>query len=61
MDRLEESFDDLTVTEWWEDAGGTKSLLERFLRPFCRAIQFTDAQHFSAYNFLGRESGQGRG
>ena len=28
-------------------------MLERFLRPFCKAIQFTDADEFSAFNLLG--------
>lgn len=28
-------------------------LRSRVVRPFCRAIQFTDAENFSAYNFLG--------
>lgn len=46
-------FDDRTIAQWWQQTGGTAQLLERVLRPFCRAIQFSDVQQFSAYNFLG--------
>ncbi|WP_434425510.1 hydroxysqualene dehydroxylase [Nannocystis pusilla] len=46
-------FDRLTVVDWWRRASGSKQALERALRPFCRAIQFTDAEQFSAYNLLG--------
>lgn len=53
MEALRRDFDGTTVARWWAEAGGTTDVLERFLRPFCRAIQFTDAEHFSAYNFLG--------
>lgn len=53
MEGLRQAFDGKTVTQWWAEAGGTSDTLERFLRPFCRAIQFTDAEHFSAFNFLG--------
>ncbi len=50
---LRERFDDKTVTQWWRDKGGSEQVLERVLRPFCRAIQFTDADDFSAFNLLG--------
>lgn len=53
MEALRQSFDGETVAQWWAEAGGTEDVMERFLRPFCRAIQFTDAEQFSAYNFLG--------
>jgi 15-cis-phytoene desaturase len=53
MEALRKEFDGKTVARWWADAGGTTDVLERFLRPFCRAIQFTDVEQFSAYNFLG--------
>lgn len=53
MEGLRKDFDGTSVADWWAQAGGTKDVLERFLRPFCRAIQFTDAEQFSAYNFLG--------
>lgn len=49
---LERAFDDMTVVEWWRKARGSEAVLERVLRPFCRGIQFTDADQFSAYNFL---------
>lgn len=53
MEALRQGFDGKTVARWWAEAGGTDDVMERFLRPFCRAIQFTDAEQFSAYNFLG--------
>jgi 15-cis-phytoene desaturase len=53
MEALRERFDEETVARWWAEAGGTTDVMERFLRPFCRAIQFTDVEQFSAYNFLG--------
>jgi 15-cis-phytoene desaturase len=46
-------YDNQSVYEWWKRTSGRKEVLERFLQPFCRAIQFTDAKEFSAYNFLG--------
>lgn len=52
-DALLRRFDDRTVVEWWRQVGGSRRALERVLRPFCRAIQFTDANQFSAYNLLG--------
>jgi 15-cis-phytoene desaturase len=52
MERLR-GYDDRTVYEHWKHTSGRKQVLERFLQPFCRAIQFTDATQFSAYNFLG--------
>ncbi|MDC0671912.1 hydroxysqualene dehydroxylase [Nannocystis radixulma] len=52
-DALLQRFDRLTVVDWWRRASGSKQALERALRPFCRAIQFTDAELFSAYNLLG--------
>src|SRR5690606_19720576 len=52
-DALLRRFDDRTVVEWWRQVGGSRRALERVLRPFCRAIQFTDADQFSAYNLLG--------
>jgi uncharacterized protein with NAD-binding domain and iron-sulfur cluster len=53
MEGLQADYDHITVAQWWAEAGGTDDVMERFLRPFCRAIQFTDAEEFSAYNFLG--------
>lgn len=50
---LEVELDGLTVAQWWSQGGGSRDVLERILRPFCRAIQFTDVEQFSAYNFLG--------
>jgi 15-cis-phytoene desaturase len=46
-------YDDRTVEELWAELSGSGAVLERILRPFCRAIQFTNASQFSAYNFLG--------
>jgi Uncharacterized conserved protein len=48
-----EEYDQMTVHEWWARCGGTQAVLKRFLQPFCRAIQFTEVDEFSAYNFLG--------
>lgn len=53
MATLQRRFDDRTVTELWRQVSGSSQVLERVLRPFCRAIQFTDADQFSAYDFLG--------
>jgi 15-cis-phytoene desaturase len=53
MEGLRDGYDGLTVAQWWARGGGTPEVLERFLSPFCRAIQFTDVEQFSAYNFLG--------
>jgi 15-cis-phytoene desaturase len=53
MEALRTQFDGKTVTQWWQEMRGTEEVMERLLRPFCRAIQFTDAEQFSAYNFLG--------
>jgi len=46
-------FDDRTVADWWRQTSRSPAVLQRILQPFCRAIQFTDATEFSAYNFLG--------
>jgi 15-cis-phytoene desaturase len=53
MEALRTQFDGKNVTQWWQEMRGTEDVMERLLRPFCRAIQFTDAEQFSAYNFLG--------
>lgn len=45
--------DGRTVEEHWRRTCGRDLVFERFLQPFCRAIQFTDARDYSAYNFLG--------
>jgi 15-cis-phytoene desaturase len=49
---LREQFDGQTVTEWWSRANGDTQVLERFVRPFCRGIQFSEPEQFSAFNFL---------
>jgi 15-cis-phytoene desaturase len=46
-------YDDRTVVEHWQKTSGRQRVLDRLLQPFCRAIQFTDATEFSAYDFLG--------
>jgi 15-cis-phytoene desaturase len=53
LDTLRQRYDGMSVYEWWKQSSGKEEVLERFLRPFCRAIQFTDAEQFSAYDFLG--------
>lgn len=53
QESMRRGYDDRSVTEWWSQVGGTRNTLERFLRPFCRAIQFSEPEDFSAYNFLG--------
>ncbi len=53
LETIRERFDHRTVTDWWEESCGDVRVLERFLRPFCRGIQFSEPEHFSAYNFLG--------
>jgi 15-cis-phytoene desaturase len=53
MALLRRWFDDRTVTDWWRRVSRSEQVLERVLRPFCRAIQFTDAEQFSAYDLLG--------
>ena len=53
MGSLQRAFDGQTVAEWWRQVNGSEEVMERFLRPFCRAIQFSDVDQFSAYNFLG--------
>lgn len=53
IESLQSKYDTKTVTELWSERAGRDDVMERFLRPFCRAIQFTDPDQFSAYNFLG--------
>ncbi len=50
---LRDGFDDTTVASWWRQASGHPQVMDRILRPFCRAIQFTEPEDFSAYDFLG--------
>lgn len=53
MQVLRDGFDQTTVAGWWRQVNGHPQVMERFLRPFCRAIQFTEPEDFSAYDFLG--------
>lgn len=53
LEAIRRQFEGLTVTEWWRRISGREDVLERVLRPFCRGIQFTDPDEFSAYDFLG--------
>jgi len=53
IENLRSKYDSLTVTEWWRQTGGTDDVLERVLRPFCRAVQFSEPEQFSAFDFLG--------
>jgi 15-cis-phytoene desaturase len=50
---LRELFDDRSIRTWWAQVSRSKLALDRVVTPFCRAIQFTDVDEFSAYNFLG--------
>jgi 15-cis-phytoene desaturase len=53
MEHLRAQHDGETIVDWWERANGDITVLERFIRPFCRGIQFSEPEQFSAYNFLG--------
>jgi 15-cis-phytoene desaturase len=53
LETIRRSYDGLTVTQWWQEIGGSEDVMERVLRPVCRGIQFTDPDEFSAYDFLG--------
>lgn len=53
LDTIQRRYDHETMVEWWRRASGNEQILERFIRPFCRGIQFTEPEDFSAYNFLG--------
>lgn len=53
LEFLRRNYDTVSIVDWWRTVGGSEDVLERFIRPFCRAIQFTDAEQFSAYDFLG--------
>lgn len=53
LESIRRLYDGLTVTQWWNRVSAREQVLERVLRPLCRAIQFTDADQFSAYDFLG--------
>jgi uncharacterized protein with NAD-binding domain and iron-sulfur cluster len=52
LSALQAQYDGMTVADWWRQTGADPRVMERFIRPFCRAIQFSDAEQFSAYNFL---------
>lgn len=51
-DALRAQFDNQTVVDWWRRANGDTKVMERFVRPFCRGIQFSEPEQFSAFNFL---------
>ncbi len=53
MEHLRAQHDGETISDWWERVNGDVTVLERFIRPFCRGIQFSEPEQFSAYNFLG--------
>ena len=53
LETLRERYDHLTVSEWWSRSNGDRTVFERFVRPFCRAIQFSEPEQFSAFNLLG--------
>jgi 15-cis-phytoene desaturase len=49
---LRERHDGETVVDWWRRSNRDTKVLERFVRPFCRGIQFSEPEQFSAFNFL---------
>ncbi|MFN7142794.1 MAG: FAD-dependent oxidoreductase, partial [Myxococcota bacterium] len=51
-EHIRKAHDHETVYDWWKRSGASTQVLERFLRPFCRGIQFTEPEQFSAFNFL---------
>jgi 15-cis-phytoene desaturase len=53
MEYLRAHHDQETVVDWWKRVNGDVTVLERFIRPFCRGIQFSEPEQFSAYTFLG--------
>lgn len=52
LSALERDHDAESVHTWWYRVSGNDRLLERFVRPFCRGIQFTEPEELSAFNFL---------
>jgi len=52
LEHLRTHHDGETVVDWWERVNGDVTVLERFIRPFCRGIQFSEPEQYSAYNFL---------
>ena len=53
---LDKDWDGRTVTDLWRRSGDD-TVMRRYLRPFCRAIQFTEPEQFSAFDFLIRPLG----
>lgn len=51
-EQLRRRFDGITVAEWWSRVRGSETVMERFIRPFCRGIQLTDPDQFSVSAFL---------
>jgi 15-cis-phytoene desaturase len=50
-EQLRRTYDQKTVAEMWSRVGN-ETIMRRFLRPFCRAIQFSEPEEFSAFDFL---------
>ena len=50
---LRDRYDGMTVADWWRKVSNNERIMTRFIRPFCRSIQFTEPEQFSAFNFFG--------
>jgi 15-cis-phytoene desaturase len=50
-EHLRRTYDQQTVAEMWSKIGN-ETVMRRFLRPFCRGIQFSEPEDFSAFDFL---------
>lgn len=53
FEHLRDAHDGETVAQWWWRSNGNATVMERFVRPFCRGIQFTEPEEISAFNLLG--------
>ncbi|NUP10244.1 MAG: FAD-dependent oxidoreductase [Polyangiaceae bacterium] len=52
FDQLRARYDLETVAGWWARASGNPILMERLLRPLCRALHFTEPEQCSAFALL---------
>lgn len=53
VEELRRDYDLETVAGWWARASGNPVLLERVLRPACRALQLGEPEDASAFSLLG--------
>lgn len=51
-EHLRKRYDQQTIYDLWQSVGGTELAMRRFIRPFCRGIQFSEPEQFSAFDFL---------